>query len=93
MKSKRFKSKIPVCCCLLQLRNDEKAKCETGEKTISCKGGSSEAMIKCLHLKHKILVDAKKANSKFLPWQKQSKITQVQARLTALLKQPKNRWR
>ena len=44
----------------LRSRNGERANCETYEKTISCKGGSTGAMRNHLSLKHKILLDTKK---------------------------------
>ena len=60
MEFKRIKSENPVWDYFLRSRNNEKAKCETCEKTISCKGGSTGAMRNHLSLKHKIFLDTKK---------------------------------
>ena len=57
----------------LRLKDGERAKCETCESTISSKGGSTGAMRNRLYLKHKILVDAKKAKQQVsLPTTKSS---------------------
>ena len=61
MEFKRFKSENPVWGYFLRSRNGDRAKCETCENTISCKGGSTGAMRNHLCLKHKILLDTKKA--------------------------------
>ena len=61
MEFKCFKSKNLVWGYFPRPRNDERAKCETCENTISCKGGSTGAMKNHLYLKHKILLDTKKA--------------------------------
>ena len=47
--------------CFLRSRNGDRAKCETCENTISCKGGCTGAMRNHLCLKHKILLETKKA--------------------------------
>ena len=60
MEFKRSKSENPVRDYFLRSRNGERAKCETCEKTISCKGGSTGAMRNHLSLKRKILLDTKK---------------------------------
>ena len=60
MEFKGIKSENPVRDCFLRSRNGERAKCETCEKTISSKGGSTGAMRNHLSLKHKILLDIKK---------------------------------
>ncbi|CAK8690989.1 unnamed protein product [Clavelina lepadiformis] len=64
MEFKRFKSDNPVWGYFLRSRNGERAKCETCENTISCKGGSTGEMRNHLglnFLKHKIVLDTKKA--------------------------------
>ena len=61
MEFKRFKSENPVWGCFLRSRNGDREKCETCKNTISCEGGSTGAMRNHLCLKHKILLDAKKA--------------------------------
>ena len=61
MEFKRFKSENPVRDYFLRSRNDDRAKCETCENTISCKGGSTGAIRNHLGLKHKIVLDTKKA--------------------------------
>ena len=61
MKFKCFKSENPVWGYFLRSRNGDRVKCETCENTISCKGGSTGAMRNHLCLKHKILLDTKKA--------------------------------
>ena len=61
MEFKRFKSENPVWGCFLRSRNGDRAKCETCENTISCKGGSTGAIRNHLCLKHKILLETKKA--------------------------------
>ena len=60
MEFKRIKSENPVWDYFLRSKNGERAKCETCEKTISCKGGSTGAMRNHLSLKHKIFLDTKK---------------------------------
>ena len=61
MEFKPFKSENSVRGYFLRSKNGERAKCETCESTISCKGESTGAMKNHLYLKHKILVDPKKA--------------------------------
>ena len=61
MELKRFKSENPVWGYFLRSRNGDRTKCEICENTISCKGGSTGAMRNHLCLKHKILLDTKKA--------------------------------
>ena len=61
MEFKRFKSENPVWGCFLRSRNGDRAKRETCENTISCKGESTGAMRNHLCLKHKILLETKKA--------------------------------
>ena len=61
MEFKRFKSENPVWGYFLRSRNGDRAKCEICENTISCKGRSTGAMRNHLCLKHKILLDTKKA--------------------------------
>ena len=61
MQFKRFKSENPVWSYFLQSRNGDRAKCEICKNMISCKGGSTGAMRNHLCLKHKILLDTKKA--------------------------------
>ena len=61
MEFKCFKSENPVWGCFLRSRNGDRAKCETCESTISCKGGSTGATRNHLCQKHKILLETMKA--------------------------------
>ena len=61
MEFKRFRSENSVWDYFLLSRNGDRAKCETCENTISCKGGSTGGTRNHLCLKHKILLDTKKA--------------------------------
>ena len=76
----------------LRSRNGDRAKCETWENTISCKGKSTGAMKNHLTLKHKIPLDTKKAKQQ-VSLENANKNSVGASTIENYLNQPKSRWK